>query len=149
MAKPANTTKTGTKRKVPKNAWKPGQSGNPAGRPKDGHSWAAIIKAVGDMYPDDILAFVGNGNELGRAVAQLPHNVQMKYLVTTRIFAALMFEPTSGLWKELMERVEGKVQDRLDLTSGGEKIGQDDARDEILGKLARISAATGADQLPE
>lgn len=88
---------------------KGGKSPNPAGRPKDGESWSAIIKAVGDMYPEDIIAFVGQNNDLGKAVAQLPKNVQMKYLVTTRVFAALMFEPTSGLWKELMERVEGKM----------------------------------------
>lgn len=46
----------------------------------------------------------------------------MKYLVTARVFAALMFEPTSGLWKELMERAEGKVQDKLDVTSGNEPL---------------------------
>lgn len=107
--KPANTTKSG-KRKVPKTAWKPGQSGNPAGRPKDGESWAAIIASVGNMYRDDLLAFIGKDNELGQQIMQLPPNVQMKYLVTTRVFAALMFEPTSGLWKELMERADGKVE---------------------------------------
>lgn len=102
--------------------WQKGQSGNPAGRPKDGESWAAIIKAVGDMYPADILAFVGANNDLGKVLAQLPQAVQMKYLVTARVFAALMFEPSSGLWKELMERAEGKVQDHVDITSDGEKI---------------------------
>ena len=111
----ANTKKTAKPRGKP---WPKGVSGNPAGRPKDGESWAAIIKLVGDMYPDDILAFVGTTNDLGRAVAQLPKKVQMKYLITTRVFAALMFEPTSGLWKELMERAEGKVTDKVEI--GGE-----------------------------
>ena len=111
----ANTKKTAKPRGKP---WPKGVSGNPAGRPKDGESWAAIIKLVGDMYPDDILAFVGTKNDLGRAVAQLPKQVQMKYLITTRVFAALMFEPTSGLWKELMERAEGKVTDKVEI--GGE-----------------------------
>ena len=116
----ANTMKT--KKKVPKSAWKKGTSGNPAGRPKDGESWAGIIKAVGDMYPADIIAFVGANNDLGRMLRELPGNVQMKYLVTARVFSSLMFEPSSGLWKELMERVEGKVQDKLDLTSGGNEL---------------------------
>lgn len=89
---------------------KGGKSPNPAGRPKDGESWAAIIKSVGEMYPADILAFIGESNDLGRALKQYPPNVQMKYLVTARVFSALMFEPTSGLWKELMERAEGKVE---------------------------------------
>jgi hypothetical protein len=109
-------------RKAPKTAWKKGQSGNPKGRPKDGESWAAIIKAVGDMYPADILAFIGEKNDLGRMLKQLPQDVQMKYLVTARVFSSLMFEPSSSLWKELMERAEGKVGDKLDVTSGGEKI---------------------------
>lgn len=120
---PANTQKSGNRGGKTKTSWKPGQSGNPSGRPKDSESWAAIIKAVGDMYPADILAFIGKNNDLGRALAQLPDGVQMKYLVTARVFAALMFEPSQGLWKELMERSEGKVQDRLDLTSKGESIG--------------------------
>lgn len=99
-----------------------GQSGNPAGRPKDGESWSAIIKAVGDMSSDDILALVGRDNDLGREIAALPKGVQMKYLVTARVFAALMFEPTAGLWNNLMDRAEGKVSDKLDVTSKGEQI---------------------------
>jgi hypothetical protein len=92
-----------------------GQSGNPAGRPKDGESWSKIIKEVGDMYPADLLAIIGEGNDLGRQIKQLPAGVQMKYLVTARVYAALMFEPTAGLWNGLMERAEGKVPDRLQL----------------------------------
>lgn len=99
-----------TKAKPRGKSWVKGQSGNPAGRPKDGESWAAIIKSVGEMYPADILAFIGENNDLGRALKHYPANVQMKYLVTARVFSALMFEPTSGLWKELMERSEGKVE---------------------------------------
>ena len=106
------------KRPPPNSAWKKGQpSPNPKGRPKDGESWAAIIKSVGDMYPADLVAFIGKDNDLGRMLSKLPADVQMKYLVTARVFSALMFEPTSGLWKELMERAEGKVQDKLDLSN--------------------------------
>jgi hypothetical protein len=106
------------KRTPPKSAWKKGDpSPNPKGRPRDGESWAAIIKSVGDMYPTDILAFIGENNDLGRALKQYPASVQMKYLVTARVFSALMFEPTSGLWKELMERAEGKVTDKVDLSN--------------------------------
>jgi hypothetical protein len=129
--------------------WKKGMaSPNPAGRPKDGESWAAIIKSIGDMYPDDLIAFIGTNNDLGRNLAQLPKNVQMKYLVTARVFAALMFEPTSGLWKELMERSEGKVSDKLDVTSNGETVGKDDdVTGEILRKLASISTAVGTNNV--
>ena len=142
----ANNKKTTKPRGKP---WPKGVSGNPAGRPKDGESWAAIIKSVGNMYPADIVAFVGTSNDLGKMLAKLPSGVQMKYLVTARVFSALMFEPTSGLWKELMERVEGKVLDRMDITSNGKEIGNgSDIRTEILRKLDSIAAAAGAPSVP-
>lgn len=101
------------KRKAPKTAWPKGVSGNPAGRPKDGESWSAIIKAVGDMYPEDLLTFVGSNNDLGYQIRKYPKSVQMKYQIVVRVFAALMFEPTSNLFKELMNRAEGKVPDKM------------------------------------
>jgi hypothetical protein len=111
--KPANTQRTGKRGGKTRTSWKPGQSGNPNGRAKDGESWAKIIKDVGDMYRDDLIAFIGVDNVLGKQIMQLPPNVQMKYLVTARVFAALMFEPTAGLWNGLMDRAEGKVPDKL------------------------------------
>ena len=69
------------------------------------------------MYPADIVAFIGRDNDLGRMLAKLPQDVQMKYLVTARVFSSLMFEPSSSLWKELMERAEGKVKDVIDLSN--------------------------------
>jgi hypothetical protein len=117
----ANSKKTAKPRGKP---FPKGVSGNPAGRPKDGESWAAIYAAVGNMYTQDILDFIGANNDLGRMVAGLPKNVQLKYLTAIRVFAALLFEPSSGLLKEVMDRTEGKVTDRVDVTSGGEKIQQ-------------------------
>lgn len=123
-------------------AWvKGGKSPNPSGRSKDGESWAAIIKSVGDMYPADILAFIGENNDLGRALKQYPSNVQMKYLVTARVFSALMFEPTSGLWKELMERAEGKVTSPVDVTTNGKEItNTSEIYESILRKLGLDTA---------
>jgi hypothetical protein len=37
---------------TPKTAWKPGQSGNPLGRPKKGHSITETIKAMMDEKPE-------------------------------------------------------------------------------------------------
>jgi len=76
------------------------------------------------MYPTDLIAFIGNDNDLGQMLAKLPANVQMKYLVTARVFSSLMFEPSSGLWKELMERSEGKVKDTLDLQNSDGSLKQ-------------------------
>ncbi len=42
------------------------------------------------------------------------------------------------------------LTEHMDMTSDGEKLGTDDnVKSEILGKLARIATATGADKIPE
>ncbi len=112
MSTTANTKKT-TKPKPRGKSWPKGTSGNPAGRPKDGESWSAIIKAVGEMYSDDLLAFIGKDNDLGREINKYPKNVQLKYLVTARVFASIMFDPNPRMWSELMNRAEGKVPDKM------------------------------------
>jgi len=116
MAKSAKRLKSDSKhpnkpakRKVPHSAWKPGVSGNPAGRPKDGESWAGVISKVANMTTDEILAFVGETSKLGRMIARLSKNVQVKYVVTARVMAELMTNPSAGLWNGLMDRMDGKV----------------------------------------
>lgn len=120
MKQSANTSKTDKKRKPPKSAWPKGISGNPAGRPKDGESWSSIFASVGNMYTQDILEFIGRTNDLGQMVASLPRDVQLKYLTVIRVYAALLFEPSQGLLKEVVDRIEGKVSDKLDVNQTGE-----------------------------
>ena len=67
------------------------------------------------MFAEEVSAEVGS-NDLGRAYRQMPRGIAMKRLVVMRVFAALMFEPTGGLWNPLMERVEGKVTLPIDIT---------------------------------
>lgn len=114
MSKSANTAKTDKKRKPPKSAWPKGISGNPAGRPKDGESFSAIFASVGNMYTQDILEFIGATNDLGRMVASLPRAVQLKYLTVIRVYVALLFEPSQGLLKEVVDRIEGKATEKKD-----------------------------------
>ena len=131
---PANSGKISGKKAMPEGKrFVKGKSGNPAGRPKDGESWAKIIKEVGDMYPADILAFVGETGPLAAQIKQLPPNVQMKYLVTARVYAALMFDPTAGLWNGLMDRAEGKVPDKLQVEGNLNVDGLDNSLDKIYG----------------
>ena len=111
----ANKQPTGKpKRKAPKTAWKPGQSGNPKGRPKTGQSWSEILAEVWDQYPQELLDIIPAG-PLAAGIKQYPKEVQIKYLVAVRITQALLFEPTSGLLTEVLNRLEGKVQERLQL----------------------------------
>lgn len=118
MDESANTLETG-KRKAPKSAWKPGQSGNPAGAPKRGESWAEVISKYSDMTPEEIAKAA---EKIAGKLKSIGGNITMKEAVVIRIYTALMFEPTAGLWNGLMDRAEGKVSDKLDITSGGEKL---------------------------
>ncbi len=115
----ANTAKTDKpKRKPPKTAWKKGDpSPNPSGRPKTGQSWGEIAKEIGDQYPEEVTALFGANTVMGRAFMSFPKGVQIKYSVFYRVIISLMNEPTPGLLKELLDRIEGKVKDRVDITS--------------------------------
>ena len=44
---PQDQTKSRPKRKAPKSAWKPGQSGNPGGKPKGTTSFKALMLRIG------------------------------------------------------------------------------------------------------
>lgn len=114
--------RTAKGRRLPRSAWKPGQSGNPAGRPKEGKSWAGILRELSEMSADDIARMVGADNELGRMLMTLPPKVQMQYLITARVMASLMFEPQPGLFNALMERTDGRVPQAVDLTMADKTI---------------------------
>jgi len=95
---------------------------NPKGRPKDDESWAGIFRTIGDMTTDEILDFIPKNNPLGRAIQDMPKNVQMKYLVGVRVFTALMFEPSSGLVNAVTDRVDGKVSQPIDMSTREIKV---------------------------
>jgi hypothetical protein len=89
-----------------KQTWKPGQSGNPAGAPKRGDSWAETIKAIGEMDGPGIAALWDTQH---KEFAKLPEGITMKQLVVMTVYASLLREPSPGNWRELMERADGKV----------------------------------------
>lgn len=84
---------------------------NPAGRPVEGESWAALIHEIGNLTPVQAGEYAG---ELGRRIAKYGDNLSLKRLVVIRIYEALLFEPQPGLLNAFMDRVEGKVTDRLE-----------------------------------
>ena len=110
------------KRKAPPSAWKKGQSGNPKGRPKDGQSWQGILREITNMTAEELLEVTGERGDLGSEIKKFPKGVPMKKLLAARLITALMFDPTGSLFNVLMDREEGKVQETLDVTSGGKKI---------------------------
>lgn len=109
-------------RPAPKTAFKKGEVHNPTGRPKDEESWAGVMRWFKNLTAEEISTMLGHNNELGRAYAQMPKKVQMKYLMTLRAGAAFMFEPTATIWNTIMDRDEGKVTEHIDHTTKDEKI---------------------------
>jgi hypothetical protein len=99
--------------------WPKGVSGNPAGAPKRGESWAEIIKEFGDMTPVEISERV---TALARDLRQYGSGATMKQAVIARVYAALMYDPQPGLLNSFMDRTDGKVTVPVDVTTDGDKI---------------------------
>ena len=112
MANPANKAKTG-KRKASPSAWKPGQSGNPKGRPPTGESWGELIKKIGDLTPTEAAKAC---KAIAGQLAAIGNDVTLKEAVVLRVYASLLFEPQPGLLNIFIDRAEGKVADKLVLT---------------------------------
>jgi hypothetical protein len=129
-SKPANTKKAG-KRPPPKNAWKPGQSGNPAGAPKRGESWAEIIKAFGDLTPNEAADKI---QALAVQLRKYGGQLTLKQAVVARVYAALLFDPQAGLLNAFMDRSEGKVADRVRIDGALEVEGLEEVLDMVYGR---------------
>ena len=83
--------------------WKPGQSGNPAGRPRKGSSFAEILSAIGD---EDI------------------QGMTKKEAISRRLWA----EASKGeAWavREILDRIDGRPKQvsEIDHTTNGKDIG--------------------------
>lgn len=113
-----SANKKPSKRKPPAHAWKPGQSGNPKGAPKRGESWAEIIKRVGDMTPVEAAT---HSLELGKQLLNYGNSITLKEAVVMRVYGALLFEPTGGLFSALTNRAEGMPNQSLNVNSQDNK----------------------------
>ncbi len=108
-------------------SWKPGQSGNPAGRPPEGQSWSAVIKSVTNATAEELAAMVGAHSALGRELAKMPRGVPMKTLIAIRLCTALLFTPSAGLARavfdvEELQELEARVKALEDRAH--EKLGE-------------------------
>ena len=90
-----SVNQTTNKRKAPHSAWKPGQSGNPNGRPPAGWTWAELLREAGEEIEP----------KTGK---------QFKQLVTKRIWLECM-NGNVGAIKELFNRMEGLPKQNMDL----------------------------------
>lgn len=87
---------------------------NVEGAPKRGSSMKEMLDYVDNLTAEEILQLLPKGNPLWLSYNQMPKGVPMKLLKAVRINAAIMFEPTAGLVKEITDRTDGKVPDKLD-----------------------------------
>lgn len=114
MAKSANRQK----RKPPKTAWKPGESGNPAGAPRRGESWAELFKSIGNMTPAEV---ADKALLWAAKFRTMPKGATLKELVVIRAYASLLDESNASLLREIMDRAEGKTTEKIENT-GEQKI---------------------------
>ncbi len=91
--------------------WPKGVSGNPAGAPKRGQSWAELIKELGEL---DGTQAAQRAGFLAKQFRGLTPGVTLKELVVLRVYASLIDDPQPGLLNAFMERAEGKVVQPVD-----------------------------------
>lgn len=90
-----------------------GKSGNPKGRPPTGFSWSEVYKECSDKTYDELMEWVGKDSKLGMMMRDLPPAIQSKYVVVISTLVHCALDPTPGLLKEVADRAEGKVPDRM------------------------------------
>ncbi len=99
---PANRLKAG-KRPPTRTSWKPGQSGNPAGRKPAGQSWAEIFKLLTDKTADEQRAEIGGSPSwLDYYLKEYPTGVPLKQLIALNVLIELMKHPSAGLLNALV-----------------------------------------------
>lgn len=99
---------------------------NPIGAPKRGDSWAETIKAISDLDGPQIAAMWDTQH---KEFGKLPDGISVKQLMVMTVVASMLREPSPGLWKEMMDRAEGKVKEVVDLTVS-EKVIEVDIEDD-------------------
>jgi len=125
---------------MPKNStsWKPGQSGNPAGRPKNTRYFSDVAKELLTGKKIDVTWTITDekGNKKTKRL-----NLESSEKTNYGIAAALIVEAVKGnvqAAKELIDRVEGRPKQAVEM-SGGLGLG-DMSLDEIKELLAEVRA---------
>ena len=109
MKKSQNTIKT-SKRKAPTTAWKKGHSGNPGGRPKNQQSITYWLNEYGNVTP---AALADQCVQYATELRRVKGDMTMFAHIAVRALMAQVNEPSPGLLAQILERTEGKVADKL------------------------------------
>ncbi|WP_347243770.1 DUF5681 domain-containing protein [Thermogutta sp.] len=114
------TCKTEQKKMKSSSIWKPGQSGNPRGRPRKDRALADLLrKFLGQPLPDISQMPPPVADLYQSAVALWKKENIQKY--QDLFVAKLILEATIGkdaaARREILDRVDGKVSETLDITT--------------------------------
>ena len=83
--------------------WKPGQSGNPKGRPPKGETWKDLIRQIGAMTGNEVAEWFATFAPQFRKVG----DVQLKTAVIARAYLASINEPNGSVLKMLASYDDG------------------------------------------
>lgn len=110
----ANAANTKKRKAATPASWSPGQTGNPKGRPREGQSWATVLTWASNLTGAEAAEIAPA--EMRREFRKLA-GLQLKQAISLRIMAALLFDPDARLFNAVMDRVEGKVPQALDVSA--------------------------------
>lgn len=96
--------------------WKPGESGNPAGKPKGTISWKTTFKKWLEAETDE-------ENPISKAIEKM---TQLDKITLMQIKKARNGDTRAAEF--LKDHMEAKPKQGIDLTSAGEKIGEKEIR---------------------
>ena len=110
MAERKATSKSKAGKKNGLIPWVPGQSGNPAGRPKRGQSWAELIREIGEMTP---ISASDKCISIARELRKLGGDATLKELVVLRCYVQMLMEPQPSMLVAMMNRADGMIPQQL------------------------------------
>jgi len=110
--KPANKRQSGKRGGKTRTSWKPGQSGNPAGRPSLGESYKELFSKVGNLTIAELREFYPT---YGARFPNVVDGVKLKELVSLSVLVALACEPTPGMLATLLDRTDGPLEHTINV----------------------------------
>lgn len=113
--KPPEGPKKTREQVLRENAWQPGQSGNPAGRPPNPISLTSAIKRIGDTIAPEKLI-----KEIQDDIPEFPVDSTFVDCLAARNWLKAMDQKAGDIMaKEIAERIDGKVPFPLTGEGGG------------------------------
>lgn len=117
-----------------KHKFKKGESGNPNGRPKGALNTKTILNKFLSLVKEDVKNPITKERE----------NMTVAEIMNLSIIAKAIKGDIKA-YREILDRLEGKVQQKIDHTTGGEKISGVDYSKLSLETLKEINEATTKD----